>query len=96
MRSAIQFVILLVVLAYASGYAPQIDLSKAPELFVKFIKEYRKVYQNHYDLLIHYESFKEALKEINRLNSLSGVGGPVFGINNFTDYTKDEGKYIWG
>ncbi|KAJ8730049.1 hypothetical protein PYW07_017087 [Mythimna separata] len=45
---------------------PHYDLKDAPKLFKKFIKDYKKVYKNEKDYNVHYRSFVENLKEINK------------------------------
>lgn len=71
---------------YAKG--PHYDLSKTPELFEKFVRDYNRNYQNTYDAVIHYEAFKKNLEMINMSNRVSD--SITFGINKFADYTQGE------
>lgn len=89
-----QFGILLVI-ACVYGSGPHYDEKKAPELFMKFINDYNRSYKNDQDLMTHYEAFKHALHEINRLNQLTNIGA-VFDINHFSDYTYNEIKDLLG
>lgn len=68
-----------------SDQKPIYDLKEAPELFDKFIQDYNKQYKDSYDLLFHYEAFKNSLRNINRGNSVPS--SVTFDINQFTDYT---------
>ncbi|KAJ8728202.1 hypothetical protein PYW08_016587 [Mythimna loreyi] len=47
---------------------PIYDIKDAPNLFKKFIKDYKKEYANEKDYNIHFKNFVENLKEINRIN----------------------------
>lgn len=71
---------------YAKG--PHYDLSKTPELFQKFVKDYKRDYKNTYEAVIHYEAFKKNLEMINMANRSNNSA--TFGINKFADYTQEE------
>lgn len=65
-----------------------INLDDAPELFEKFIKDYKRVYKDDEDRKIHYEAFKTNLKKINKSNQDNPLA--EFGITQFADYTEEE------
>lgn len=71
---------------------PIYDLKHAPELFIKFIQDYKRHYSDTYDLLYHYEAFKYSLRDINENNS--NPSSATFDINQFTDYTPSEWKLM--
>lgn len=90
----LQFSILLVIIA--SAYAqtigvdgkPYYDLNKSPELYVKFLKDYNVEYPDVYELLIHYEAFKNSLKLINESNRAQDSA--TFDINYMADWTNEQ------
>lgn len=48
---------------------PIYDLKDAPMLFMQFIKAYNRNYKDLYDIVVHYNIFKQTLEEINEANS---------------------------
>lgn len=84
---------LLVIYLAVSVKAPDgiihYDMDKAPELFEKFVKAFRKEYKNQEDRDIHFEYFKENLKEINELNARNGPE-ITYSINRFADMSNEE------
>ncbi|XP_045448420.1 uncharacterized protein LOC123656845 [Melitaea cinxia] len=93
MRS-ISFILLLVVVAMASGNGPQYDLNDAPALFEKFIKDYNRNYKDEADKAVHYEAFVKTLKKVNEANAKQSSA--TFDINKFADYTPEESKNLFG
>lgn len=68
------------------GNGPQYELKKAPELFKKFAADYKRHYEDVYDIVTHYEAFRTNLKIINKLNSMSKTpSSATFDINEFAD-----------
>lgn len=74
---------------------PAYDLSKAPELFQKFITDYNKNYKDNEDYNRHYQQFVKNLEEINKLNA-NGDGSASFDINMFADLNEEELKVYTG
>lgn len=64
------------------------DVSRARELFEKFIKDYHRSYLDGPDKEQHFAAFKKNLEEINRLNALNPSA--AFDINQFSDNTEEE------
>lgn len=78
----------------ASGNGPQYDLSDAPALFEKFIKDYNRNYKDDADKAVHYEAFVKTLKKVNEANAKQSSA--TFDINKFADYTPEESKNLFG
>ncbi|KAH9633313.1 hypothetical protein HF086_004027 [Spodoptera exigua] len=100
MRS-VSVVLILVVAAMSSAgpadYPPKkehYDLTKADELFEKFIKDFEREYKDEDDKQLHFEAFVESLKKINKLNKENPT--TTFGINQFADYTEQERQNMFG
>jgi hypothetical protein len=70
------------------------DLSKTPELFEKFIKDFGRKYKDDADRQIHYEAFAKTLKIMNKQNEENPLA--TFAINKFSDYTESELQKIKG
>ncbi|XP_028157288.1 cysteine proteinase-like [Ostrinia furnacalis] len=70
------------------------NVNDAPQLFHKFIKQYGREYKDYNDYLIHYQAFVETLIRINQSNAASTSA--YFGINEFSDYTKEQKKHHLG
>lgn len=83
MKSLILVLLVGTVAVLCSKEGIHYSLSDAPQLFEKFIKDYKKVYKNEEDKQIHYEAFKKFLKKINQQN----IDNPhaTFGITEFAD-----------
>nr|XP_034830971.1 uncharacterized protein LOC117987984 [Maniola hyperantus] len=73
---------------------PQYDLSKAEELFEKFIKDFNKEYKDEADKKVHYQEFLQSLKVINKANAAQSTA--TLNINAFADYTPEERKFLHG
>lgn len=54
--------------SYIFNGKPIYDPKDAPKFFVKFVKVYNKNYTDLYDLLTHYDNFKQNLENINEAN----------------------------
>ncbi|XP_047529545.1 uncharacterized protein LOC125065774 [Vanessa atalanta] len=90
----ISCIALFVVVAMASGNRPQYQLSDAPALFEKFIKDFNKQYKDEADKAVHYEAFVKSLETINKANAEQSTA--TFDINHLADYTPDEKKHLFG
>ncbi|KAI5636773.1 cathepsin propeptide inhibitor domain (I29) domain-containing protein [Phthorimaea operculella] len=75
---------------------PYYDLRDAEKIFEEFQAKYNKVYKDEEDKQIHFESFKKALEDINRLNSDPEQATAVFDINFMTDFTPEQIKALTG
>ncbi|KAJ8730043.1 hypothetical protein PYW07_017081 [Mythimna separata] len=97
MRS-VSVVLLLAVAAIASAAPnttkPHYDVSKAKDLFEDYIKEYNKNYKDEADKDVHLQAFVSTLERINKSNDLSKSA--TFDLNQFSDYTDEEMKTLFG
>lgn len=85
MRIHVIHFILHVVVTCGSGiYTEYYDLNKAPQIFMKFMIDYGKVYEDVYDLMSHYDAFVENLILINEANR-SNKGSKKILVNEFSD-----------
>lgn len=67
------------------------DVAKASDLFEKFIKDFNKKFKDDADKEVHLEQFKKNLEVLNELNK-KNYPGATFGINQFSDLSKEEMK----
>lgn len=88
MKIACFFLLSAIVVLVESGNGVQYDLRDAPFLFLKFVKDYNRQYQDTADTLLRYAKFIISLNTINKSNALSTSA--VFDINKFADYTDEE------
>ncbi|XP_053607990.1 uncharacterized protein LOC128673861 [Plodia interpunctella] len=97
MRVAITSLLFVVAItcSLADNNAPHYDIEKAPQLFEKFIQDFKRVYKNEADKQVHYQAFVKTLIQINKWNSEPGQTA-TFGINKFADYTEEEKKHMGG
>nr|XP_049699542.1 uncharacterized protein LOC126055239 [Helicoverpa armigera] len=97
MRSmSIVLILALVAIASAApaGDKPYYDLNKTQEYFEKYVKDFHKVYKDDADREAHYRAFADSLKRINKYNAESDSA--TFDVNDFTDYTEEERKRMFG
>lgn len=67
------------------------NVTDAPKLYVKYLRDHNKYYDTLKEVLIHYDAFKDALIRINILNKKSKTA--VYGLTKFADYTQEEYKW---
>lgn len=67
---------------------PHYNLNDAPKLFVKFVRDYNKKYNDEEDYYKHYYNFVKNLEEIINLNKSNRDA--VFDINMFADMGDEE------
>lgn len=82
-------ILLSAFLYLANARGPQYDLKDAPNLFLKFMKDYNREYKNSEEVIKRYAVFLSHLKEINAKNKQMGETA-TFGINQFADVTDEE------
>ena len=93
MKGIVYFGILFAFLACVYGEdKPHYDLNDAPKLYVQYKIDYNKSYPDVYQLIVHYEAFKDSLKDINILNGINQLA--TYDLNQFSDYTEAEIKEI--
>lgn len=79
--------IALSVNAYTLTDKPQYEIKYAPQIFLNFVQDYHKYYKDNLDLLVHYETFRNNLIKINKMNSQTSA---TYGINEFSDQPFEE------
>lgn len=72
---------------------PVYKLEDAPKLFEKFINDYGKKYKDNKDRAMHYRTFVQTLRHLNKLDREMEFSSPVE-INIFADLTPDE-RYLY-
>lgn len=64
------------------------SLDDAPQLFEKFIMEYKRTYKDKNDRDFHYEQFKNNLAKVNEINEK--YYPKHYDLNEFADYSKQD------
>lgn len=54
--------------AYEVNGKPIYDLKDGPKLFMEYVRVYERTYEDLYDIVIHYDMFRQTLEEINKAN----------------------------